>query len=273
MNLFDEDIIIKTKLVKSSEAFIRLREKRIIEAISFKSGTINVPHKTVITKLLNKKEVFFLKPGKETQRLKPNKYDMTPLVGSSNIKEIKRFSFEDIWEYLVKISIINQITFKKVLVLLYRLCYFIDHREVKNGILRYSPSNDISEYIGKIDYSLKDGFRDKFKKDEIGIWEYLNFVDILGWNEDVKYHILNGRPNFNESNRKNVGRVNTILSIISVPLMVNDFLSNIIENVKFIEKINVRLILSTMQKFSRSRGVCVITNKDILEHLKPYLEN
>lgn len=265
--------IITTKIFKSKKEFIDKRAKRIKEAIAFKSGTIEKPEKHIISTFSKKKEAYFYKPGKETQRVVPNIHDMFPNVGCNNKSETDGFSFEIIWEYLIKISIINQLTFKKILVLLYRLCFLLDHKEIEEGKIRYSPSKEISDYISKIDFALKEGFKDKFKKDEIGILEYLHFVDLLGWNEDVKYHTTNLQPDFEDSSRKNVGRINTIISIISVPLMINDFLSNIIENVNYIEKINVRLILSTMQKLSKSRGICVLSHKELKKYLNPYLEN
>ena len=269
----EEYDVIKTKIFRSSDYFLLQRKKRITEAIRFEGGTIEKPKKYLISILPNGKEVYFLKPGKETQRkiANINIHDMFPNIGINDKSETEGFSFEVIWEYLIKISIINQITFKKVLVLLYRLCFFIDHREIKE-VIRYSPSKELLDYILKIDFSLKEGFRDKFKKDEIGLLEYLNFVDLLGWNEDVKYHVKNSKPDFQDKTKKNTGRVNTILSIISVPLMINDFLSNIIENVNYIEKINVRLILSTMQKLSKSRGICVLSHTALQSYLSPYLE-
>lgn len=262
--------IIKTKIFRSSEKFIFQRAQRIAEAITFEGGTIANQKKHLIFTLPNGKESYFLKPGKETQRAIPNIHDMFPNVGRGNKSETEGYTFELIWEYLIKISIINQLTFKKVLVLLYRLCFLIDHKEIESGKLRYSPSPEILDYIAKIDFALKEGFKDKFKKDEIGLLEYLHFVDLLGWNEDVKYHIKNSKPDFED--RKTAGRTNTILSVISVPLMINDFLSNIIENVNYIEKINVRLILSTMQKLSKSRGICVLSHTELQKYLDPYLE-
>jgi hypothetical protein len=56
---------------------------------------------------------------------------------------------------------------------------------------------------------LKDGFTDKFKTKEIGLLEYLYFIDLIGWNEDVKYHIVGGKPDFKKRDKK-AGRVNTI---------------------------------------------------------------
>lgn len=266
-----EHDIIKTKIFRSNNDFILKRAQRIEEAIAFQGGTIANQKKHLIFTLPNGKESYFLKPGKETLRMPPNIHDMFPNVGVSNKSETDRYTFEIIWEYLIKISIINQLTFKKVLVLLYRLCFLIDHKEIANGKLRYFPSQEILDYIDKIDFALKEGFKDKFKKDEIGLLEYLHFVDLLGWNEDVKYHTKNSKPDFED--RRNAGRTNTILSVISVPLMINDFLSNIIENVNYIEKINVRLILSTMQKLSKSRGICVLSHIELQKYLAPYLES
>jgi hypothetical protein len=269
-NLFSDDTLLVTKIQKSNDEFIKKRSLRIKEAISFKSGTYARPYKTIIAKLLNNKEVYFLKPGKETLRAKPNVHDMYPNVGKNKIVETDKFNFEIIWEYLVKISIINQITFKKVLVLLYRLCYFTDHKEIQKSRLRYSPSKEIADYIGKIDYSIKERFRDKFKKDGIGIWEFLHFVDILGWNEDVKYHINNRKPDFSDSGRRNVGRVNTILSVISVPLMVDDFLSKI-DDIKYVLKINNMLFNYKKLKFVDSRKNYIMSDKELTTHLSPFL--
>jgi hypothetical protein len=265
----EQDIIIKTKIFKSNKNFIHQRSVRIVEAITFKSGTIDNPMKNMVSVLPNGKEAYFLKPGKETQRATPNIHDMFPNVGNNNQSETSGYTFEIMWEYLIKISIINQITFKKVLVLLYRLCFLLDHTEIE-GKIRYSPSKDLSDYIEKIAFSLKDGFKDKFNTEEIGLWEYLYFIDLIGWNEDVKYHIHNSLPNFEIRNKK-TGRVNTILSVISAPLMISNFIQDIIQKTKNYGIIDVKLITSTMQKFTKSRGICVLTNRELLEYLQPYL--
>jgi len=265
-----EDDILKTKIFRSNKDFILKRKQRIEEAIAFESGTIDEQNKHVISNLPNGMESYFLKPGKETQKKIPNIHDMKPCIGIYNRSEVEGYDFQTIWEYLIKISIINQITFKKVLVLLYRICFFLDHKEIEKGKIRYSPDKEMLNYIGKIDYSLNEGFRDKFKKDEIGIFKFFHFIDLLGWNEDVKYHITDFKPDFND--KKNVGRTNTIISVISVPLIINDFLSNIIENINFIEKINIKLILSAMQKLSKSRGICILTHKELQRYLSPFLE-
>lgn len=262
--------VIETTIFKSNVSFLRQREQRMKEALTFKKGTAKKPLKHVVSVLPNGKESYFLKPGKEAQRQKPNIHDMFPNVGQGKTSETNNYTFEVIWEHLVEISIINQILFKKVLVLLYRLCFFIDHQTTTSGDIRYLPSPELMEHIEKIDFAVQSGFADKFKKQKIGLLEFLHLIDLLGWNEDVKYHVKNGKPDFNER-PKNAGRPNTIISVISVPLMINDFLSNIIENVNYIEKINVRLILSTMQQLSKSRGICVLSHTKLQQYLSPYL--
>ena len=269
-----EDGAIQTAVFRSNPEFLAQRARRIEEALAFKGGTAEKPVRHVISVLPDGKEAYFLKPGKEAQRQNPNIHDMFPNVGRrGKTAETHGYTFDDMWAYLVEISIINQILFKKVLVLLYRLCYFIDHREDKNGNLRYAPSADWAKHIGKIDFAVQCGFKDKFKKDRIGLAEYLHFIDLLGWNEDVKYHVSGGGADFGKPDARDAkaGRPNTVLSVISVPLMVNDFLANIIENVNYIEKINVRLILSTMQKLSKARGICVLSHAKLREYLSPYL--
>jgi len=266
-----EQDVITTKILKSYKGFNEKREKRIEEAIAFEEGTIENPIKHLISALPNGKESYFFKPGKETQRKVPNIYDMSPNVGANGISETESWTFEKIWEYLIKISIISQDTFKKVLVLLYRNCFQLDHKETEGGKLRYLPSEEIQEYIKNIEYFvLRGGFYEKFCSKEIGLLEYIYFIDLLGWNEDVKYHIVNEKPDFKKYG-KNVGRVNTILSVISAPLMISNFILEIIHKTENKGIIDVRLITSAIQKFSKSRGICVLSNKELLKHLNPYL--
>lgn len=257
--------IIKTKIFRSNKDFILKRAQRIEEAIAFEGGTIANQKKHLIFTLPNGKESYFLKPGKETQRAIPNIHDMFPNVGRGNKSETEGYTFEIIWEYLIKISIINQLTFKKVLVLLYRLCFLLDHQEIEEGKIRYSPSDNILNYITKIDFAIKEGFKDKFKKDVIGLLEFLHFIDLLGWNEDVKYHTKNSRPYF-ETGKNKIGRVNTILSVISVPIMISKFILKL-----HIHTMNVKLILSTYLKSNRPKNTWEITDRELIKDLSPHL--
>lgn len=100
----------------------------------------------------------------------------------------------------------------------------------------------------------------------------MHFIDLLGWNEDVKYHIVDGKPDFKKFPPK-AGRVNTILSVISAPLLISNFIFDIIYKTEHKGIIDVKLITQTIQMFAKSRGICVLTNKELLNQLTPYLEN
>ena len=266
------DRIIETKCLRGRlPEFHEKRIKRISEAISFKSGLKDNPHKTLVSTIDNQKEVCFSKPGKEFFKIKnPNINDMYPGIYLNEINEVEGWSFEKLWEYLIKISIINQITFKKVLTIIYRNCYLLDHSEIESGKYRYQPSGELLEYIEKLEFGLKDGFMDKFQTKEIGLLEFLYFVDLLGWNEDVKYNHIENIPELRLG--KKTGRVNTIKSIICAPIMISKFILDIIEKTKHNGIINVRLITSTIQTFSKTRGIFVLSDNELVDYLNPYLK-
>jgi hypothetical protein len=248
--------------------FIEKRATLIGEAINFPQGTYEKPRKNIVAKITNGKEAYFLKPGKETLRKTPNVHDMFPNVSN----DFDKWAFEQIWEYLIKISIIQQAAFKQILVLLYRLCFYTDH-ELINNKLRYKPSAQILEYINNLEkFVLKAGFQEKFKTSEAGLLEFLYFVDLLAWNEDVKYHNSENKADFTGKYGKNVGRVNTILTLISAPILISKFINNILESTKAKNIIDVKLITNTIQKFTKTRGLCILSKLDLIKFLQPYLE-
>ncbi|GHV67749.1 hypothetical protein FACS1894199_13820 [Bacteroidia bacterium] len=272
---------IATNVVKKLQDCILRRIMLIEEAIQFPSGTQGERVKTIVKNININKSACFSKPGKEAARRKnPNLFDMYPSIEQNGEELMLSWAFEQIWEYLIKISIIQQDTFKKVLVLLYRLCYFVDHQEF-TGSFRYSPSKDILAEINNLEnYVLKNGFKEKFDTIEIELLDFLYFVDLLAWNEDVKYNTTNGKAYFQKNkngqyscsaNSANRGRVNTILSIISAPIMISKFINNIIESTKTNGIIDVKLITTTIQKFTKTRGLCILSNKELLSFLQPYL--
>ena len=248
--------------------FIEKRAILIEEAINFPQGTREKQKKSVVAKIDNGKEAYFLKPGKETIRKAPNLHDMFPNVSN----DFDKWAFERIWEYLIKISVIQQAAFKQILVLLYRLCYYTDHEFINNK-LRYKPSAQILGHIDNLEkFVLKAGFQEKFKTSEVGLLEFLYFIDLLAWNEDVKYHNSKNKADFTGKYGKNVGRVNTIFTIISAPILISKFINNILESTKSKNIIDVRLITNTIQKFTKTRGLCILSKFELVEFLQPYLE-
>jgi len=256
--------VLKTKLQGSSSrgACEIKRRKRILEAMAWESGTLDNPRKHLITTLPNNIDVYFLKPGKEVANVKrPNPYDMTPVVGSPE----HRLKFEDIWSYLSKISVVNFDSFKAVLTLVYRNAYLIDHVEKQEGIIRYEPNEDIIRCINSIDKEI--GGLEPF-----GLIGLLHFLDILGWNEDVKYHIEKDRPTFTGKYSYKTGRINTLLTCIRVPYQGSIFVKHCLEKFDNKRDINFSLLYTIMQQFAKSRGTCTPTHQQLVEWLSPYID-
>jgi len=253
---------LKTKLQRGKpESLLVKRMKRIREAIGWKKGSRENPRKHVVTNLPGGLQVYFLKPGKEAFNVRrPNPHDMTPVVGSPE----ERPTFTDIWSCLSEISLKNFEIFRAVLTLIYRNAYMLDHVEKREGI-RYEPSKEVSECIEEMNNEIGDIL-------PFGLMGFLHFLDILGWNEDVKYHIENGEPTFTGKYPFRTGRINTLLTCIRVPYQASIFIKEVVENVKRKREINFKSLFTIMQQFANSRGTCVPTKKQLLEWLYPYIE-
>ena len=256
---------------ESKERFLEIKRSLITEAVGFPKGTADRRKKTIVYKNGNLEAAFYV-PGKEAGRKNPNIHDMYPTIIFNKKDVTEKYSFEDIWAYLLKISLIHKGTFIKVLVLLYRLCFFQDHN-YKDGKWRYSLSAQIRELIDNLDnLVLREGFADKFNDSEpLTLFQFLLFADLLAWNEDVKYHAPKGEPYFNNYTESKTGRTNTLLSIISAPLLISEFIEDIITKTQSGGTINVKLITTVIQKFTRSRGLCVLSDSELQKALSPYL--
>lgn len=237
------------------------REKRILEALTWEGGTQSKPRRHLVTTLPGGIEVYFLKPGKEVfNQKRPNPNDMFPVVGSPEMM----LRFDDVWSYLSKISVIDFDHFKAVLTLVYRLAYFVDHVENKEGIVRYEPNNEITRLIDRIDIEADKVF-------PFGLIGLLHFLDILGWNEDMKYHVERGRPTFLGNYEVKVGRINTLLTCIRVPYQASLFVTHCISKVNDKKNIDFSSLFTIMQQFAKSRGTCTPTQQQLATWLSPYI--
>jgi len=256
--------MIETLIVKGHPNSLKeQRINRIKEALSFEKGTKDKPIKHTISVLNNNVEVCFYKPGKEALRENNVKInDMLPIVNNGKFES---FSFEDIWCYLLKISIVKTNEFKQVLTFIYRLAYHIDHKEI-NKKIRYNPNDVTMNFISDLN--------DKIRKDYVDyeLYEFLHFLDLLGWNEDIKYHTTGTECIFDTSNYKK-GRLNTLLSCIAVPYLISDFLKDTLNRLNNLKDINYRKVLTAMQRLAKTRGICVPTQTELLSWLNPYLIN
>lgn len=185
---------------------------------------------------------------------------MLPVVGSPDLK----LKFDDVWSYLSKISVANFENFKIVLTLIYRNAYFVDHVEKLEDKIRYEPSQEITERIEQINDEIGN-------ISPVGLMGLLNFLDILGWNEDMKYHVENNSPTFCGKYDSKVGRINTLLTCIRVPYQASLFVAHCVSKANNKKDIDFSLLYTIMQQFAKSRGTCTPTQRQLVEWLSPYL--
>jgi hypothetical protein len=99
-----------------------------------------------------------------------------------------------------------------------------------------------------------------------------HFLDILGWNEDVKYHIENDRPTFTGKYPYKVGRINTLLTCIRVPYQGSVFVRHCLEKFDSKRDIDFSLLYTIMQQFAKSRETCTPTQQQLIKWLSPYID-
>ena len=150
-------------------------------------------------------EVCLGKPGKEWSRegQTQNLYDMLPCVR----KEGKRLdytpSFGDIFGALQKLGRADEVSLELLGCLFVRSAFMLDHEKLAAG-WRFSPPEEV----------LRDVEARTPQAGGIPVGVFLQLVDALAWNEDVKYFHRNG-------DISNTGRPNTLMTcahIIAVML-------------------------------------------------------
>lgn len=257
----NKDCLLTQKQKGSPPEIEEKRIKRIGEALGFKPGTKESPKKYVVAELPGGWDVYFVKPGKEafnTKRI--NVHDMTPLVGDGS----QKLSFQKVWAYITNISSIDENIFKQTCLLIYRIGYLLDHEENNLGRIRYSPKPEIRNCIADMDAYLKTFL--PFG----GLLGFLHFIDILCWNEDVKYHVEYDKPIFRGKHTFNTGSINTALSCLTVPNIVHQFRKDVFR-LKNASELDPMLILDGMQRISRSRGICIPNKGELISWLSPYI--
>ena len=246
---------------------IKKRMHRIFEALRMESGTFENQLKHVIYTLPDGGEAYFLKPGKEAKRnSRNNPNDMLPFVDGMQ----KKYSFSDVWNILCKLrNTISLDNYKKLSVILYRLAYLLDCND-ENGIVRFAPNDYILSEIYEIQKEVNSNGLDT------DIMSLIYFIDLLGWNEDVKYQHLSvlSESGYDENYKKlkkPVGRINTILTCISLPISFQNFTDNVIKNAANPSEIDFELGTKIAQKLINGMGIYTLNKSELIEFLSPYL--
>lgn len=186
---------------------------------------------------------------------------MTPNVGES----FKNFKFADIWGLLCKLNnTISSENYKKLSAIIYRMAYLMDYKDV-NGKLRFAPAGELKSEIEEIQREVNE------KNVKADILSFLYFLDVLSWNEDVKYHTNNNSPDFSDGQKRKNGRINTLLSCISIPMLFQEFVNEVIKSGGKKENIDYSVIIGVAQNFAKTRGVQPLSNKELIKFFTPYL--
>lgn len=69
-----------------------------------------------------------------------------------------------------------------------------------------------------------------------------------------------------------MGRINTILSCISIPILFQEFVDEVLLHKDDKANIDFSIVINVAQTFSRTKGVHPLSNKKLAELLNPFLQ-
>ena len=182
--------------IKSAKA---LRFKSIEEAVLLPGGTSRNEMLYHVLWSGQGYEVGVGKPGKETERKRPNPYDMWPFIRGNNAFEEKSASFGDIFHELEHMSNKSRYSLELLGCLLARSALMLDHTIINNKVV-YSPSEVVLNEISK----------DIPAMFNVPLAVFLQYLEMVALNEDVKY-----QKNLNTKGKpygKSAGRPNNLLT-------------------------------------------------------------
>ncbi len=180
---FDEILRIEGKPPSQKEVYEK-RLNRIREAMSWPIGTFENKTYTLYYKEYEY-EIKFGKPGKESQESyngTKNPHDMRPEIFKDKKNLGLAATFGDVIFDLEEVAKKEKYCVELLAVLMFRSAFLLDHKEVKdfagNLIYRYIPNQEVIDYITE-------------RIPEIyGVPPvvFLQYLDAIALNEDVKYH-------------------------------------------------------------------------------------
>jgi hypothetical protein len=244
------DVLKVDRESMSSKVAGTKRLDRVSEAINWKGGNDgNLNFYTIFSE--GDYFVNLGKPGKEAApdynrckyhdgRSGNNPNDMKPTIFEKDVLQDKQIaSFVDIFNELQKLGKENEQALEIIACLLFRSAYMIDHKEVSPKIWRY----EIPDMAMKI-------IEEKIPTvNGMPIKVFLNFLDALAWNEDVKYHTLGFDIRLGTGRRNNLLTCVNLIGVLLNKIPIAKFAGN----------------------FSRPpAGISAISNKEALE-IFPYL--
>ncbi len=145
------------------------------------------------------------KKNYKTKQLGNNKNDMKPTVFKNGNELVFDASFKNIFDFLIAVSKIDKEVLRLLGCLFVRNAFLEDH-SVLNGKYCYNPPRDVMDII--------KGTIPEFNGIDTEV--YLHYVDVIAWNEDVKYWTLE------YDLKKGIGRQNNMLTYAHVAAVLLD---------------------------------------------------
>lgn len=220
MNMYNDVLALNSnKPVTLKSISSPIRKALIEEAIKFPSS--NDVDKKHYTDLYNCDgySLCLGKPGKEffedklrhkSGTLGNNMNDMTPTIRLNGEKVNKIGTFSEIFLQF-QMTLPDTHALELIACLCVRNAFTLDHKEIGKGIWRYSPPQIIID-------ELKTSIGNKLGEP---IEVFLNYLELIALNEDVKYYTL-GHDIYNGAGRQN--NLLTYANLIGVLLGKVDFL-------------------------------------------------
>ena len=211
-------------------------------------------------------QLFLQYPGKESARddsfQRP--WDFRPKIELTDGTYGPDWSFGDVWDNLfVKLDVGTQesVEVARILsVLFYRMAFMMDHEEAPRVEAKtrdvHFPQERVSEYYPrgygrlfryKPPLEVVDALSSRF-----GDWGgmslegFLHLNDLMAWNEDVKYYYRETEGGSEEWNWPRTGRINNLLTHVSVLGIITGDLR----------------LTRLLNKFQRQRGVATVTGDE-----------
>lgn len=259
---------LRTNYIPGVPAEVQSKRVRLInEAIQW-DGNASQPKQYQISTSSDGSTLLFEKPGKEALE-GTNENDMKPVIIVKG-KRLDPPSFSFIWSDLTNIAMADFEAFRAVLILIYRNAYLLDYRPNEEEKVRFEPTQPIKDCIKELDREVGD--RSQFGS----VDGLLRFIDLLGWNEDVKYHSFDGRASFTEGQwggkDKKIGRIRTSLTCIRVPYDISEFMHAHRKELEGGKRADFVPLYDIMQALINSRGLCVPKRTDdLFRYLNPYI--
>ena len=242
--------------------YAKKRRKRIERALELEKGGDSVDEckSHLVDTLPSGTEVILCKSGKEAFESDEdgnikNPNDMRPRVGPYNEKTENK----DIWAQLAESAFHSdsKFMFDALLVMLYRNAYLMDHEKNNQGKWVYRPDIDVAKCIDEEIGGALEG----------DVLELLHFLDLLGWNEDVKYFESKGKKLTSEDGRDDfdTGRVNTLRTAINNSYSLVELVEDVKKNKEDAQNIDFSQAFKVAKQLSIGRGVSPVSHKSMLE--------